>query len=463
MFIGRESELESLDRMYHSGRFEFTVIYGRRRVGKTALISHFIKDKKAVYFVGIESNARQNLANFSQAIMEYSVGIPAEASFPDFQTALQYVFQLSQNERLILVIDEYPYVAKSEPSLASTLQMLIDRNKDSSKLMLILCGSSMSYMEDEVLAYKAPLYGRRTAQLKMLPFSFSDACKFWENAPARDKAIFYGLAGGIPQYILQMDDRLSIEENIKHTFLNPSSALFEEPESLLKQELREPSLYNAIIAAIAGGSSRLSEIATKVGVTTNLAATYIKNLTELGIIQKETPYGEKPSKKTIYSITDNMFRFWYRFVPANSSLISRGATDLAYRRIEPHLPEYMGNVFESICQQYLWSIMLSGKCPVSFSSLGRWWGNDPLRKQQTEIDIMGIEDNTHALFAECKWQNEKVDLAVLETLIHRSHLFPYPKTTLYLFSKSGFTESCIAVAAESKDIHLVTYGDMLGH
>ena len=154
MFIGREQELNALEKLYASNKFEFAVIYGRRRVGKTALINHFLDGKKSIYFMGVESNAKQNLENFSKSIMEYSNGIETETSFLSFQAALEYVFRLAQKERLILAIDEYPYVARSSKSLASTLQLLIDKYKDSSKLMLILCGSSMSYMEDNVLAYK---------------------------------------------------------------------------------------------------------------------------------------------------------------------------------------------------------------------------------------------------------------------------------------------------------------------
>ena len=205
MFIGRERELNSLNKLYNSGNFEFVVIYGRRRVGKTALINHFIDDKQAIYFMGVESNAKQNLENFSRNIMEYTSGISAETSFLSFQSALETVFRLSQKERLILVIDEYPYVARASRSLASTLQMLIDRYKDNSKLMLILCGSSMSYMEDHVLAYKAPLYGRRTAQIKLNPFDFEEVCHYFKNFSFEQKAMAYGIVGGTPQYLLQMN------------------------------------------------------------------------------------------------------------------------------------------------------------------------------------------------------------------------------------------------------------------
>ncbi len=461
MFIGRERELASLNRLYLSDKFEFAVIYGRRRVGKTAIINQFIRDKKAIYFIGVESNGKQNLENLSKNIMEVGTGIQAETAFASFQAALEYVFKLAEKERLILAIDEYPYVARASGSLASTLQLLIDKYKDDSKLMLILCGSSMSYMEDQVLAYKAPLYGRRTSQMKILPFDFADTCQYFKNFSGEDKAMFYGMVGGTPQYLLQMDDRLSIEDNMKNTFLNPTSALFEEPENLLRQEIREPALYNAIVTAIATGASRMAEISTKVGENSSVCATYLKNLMTLGVVQKEIPYGEKASRKSIYVISDNMFRFWYRFVPENHSIISRGASDLAYKRIEPCLSDYMGKIFEDICKQYLWKLLLCGECPVEFRELGRWWGTDPSTHSQTEIDIMGEQDKNTALFGECKWTNEKVDAGVLETLIRRSKLFHYNKMHLYLFAKNGFTKGCMEAASKSGNVTLVPYQNLL--
>ncbi len=460
MFIGRERELNSLNKLYVSGKFEFVVIYGRRRVGKTALINQFIRNKKAIYFMGVESNARQNLENLSRNILEYSAKGQEGSVFLSFQTALEHVFQLAKEERLVLAIDEYPYLARSSRSLASTFQFLIDRYKDESRLMLILCGSSMSYMEDHVLAYKAPLYGRRTAQMKIQPFDFADTCRYFENFSGEDKALIYGIVGGTPQYLLQMDDRLSVEDNIKNTFLNPTSSLFEEPENLLKQEVREPALYNAIITAIATGSSRMAEISTKVGENTSVCASYLKNLIALGLVRRESPYGEKASRKSIYSIDDNMFRFWYRFIPEYSSVIARGAADMAYRRMEPHLSDYMGNVFEEICKQYLWKLLLDGKSPVEFKELGRWWGTDPSAHSQAEIDIMGDQDKDTALFGECKWTNEKVDAGVLEKLAGRSKLFHYHKVYLYLFAKSGFTKGCIDKAKGLGNAMLVTYSDI---
>ena len=392
--------------------------------------------------------------------MEYNTGIAVDSSFASFQAALEYVFELAKTKRIVLVIDEYPYVARASKSLASTLQLLIDKNKDSSKLFLILCGSSMSYMEDHVLAYKAPLYGRRTAQLKINPFDFFEACLYFTRFSDIDKALAYGVVGGTPQYLMQINDNLSIEENIKNTHLNPASSIFEEPNNLLKQEVREPAIYNAVVTAIAADCSKMNEISNKIDEDTSVCATYIKNLITLGIVKKESPYGEQSSRKTIYSIEDNMFRFWYRFVPENTSIISRGATDLAYKRIAPELPSYMGGVFEEICKQYLWKLLLEDKCAVNFSELGRWWGTNPKTRTQEEIDVMGT-DKDSALFAECKWTNEKIDLGVLETLIERSNLFNYKKKHFYLFAKTGFTKGCMDKAAEMGNVTLVSYDKML--
>lgn len=460
MFIGRERELQTLNSLYNSNRFEFAVIYGRRRVGKTALINEFTKDKDTIFFTGIETTAKENLDNFSGCIMEYNTGIAADSTFSSFRSAFEYVFELAKARRIVLVIDEYPYIARASKSLASTLQLLIDKNKNHSKLFLILCGSSMSYMEDHVLSYKAPLYGRRTAQLKIDPFDFFESCRRFKKLSDVDKALAYGIVGGTPQYLIQLDDNLSIEDNIKNTHLNPSSFIFEEPGNLLKQEVREPATYNAIITAIATGSSKINEISNKVGANTSICATYIRNLIMLDIIKKESPYGEKTTRKTIYTIKDNMFRFWYRFVPKNASIIAHGAAELAYKRIEPELSSYMGGVFEEICKQYLWKLLIDGKCPVSFSDIGRWWGTNSKTKSQEEIDIVGTAGDS-ALFGECKWTNEKIGTGILETLVERSNLFTYKKKHFYLFAKNGFTKGCTDKSSEMDNVTLVAYADML--
>lgn len=461
MFIGREKELYKLTQLYNTDTFQFPVIYGRRRVGKTALINEFIKNKASISFTGIESTVSQNLENLSRAIHNY-IGTVGEAPvYSSFQSALETVFKLAEDKRIVFVIDEYPYVAKAYKAFSSIIQSMIDKYKDTSKLYLILCGSSMSFMEEQVLGYKSPLYGRRTAQFKVLPFEFSESRKYFKKFSDTDMAEIYGIVGGTPQYLLQMNDSLSVEDNIKSYILDPNSYLFEEPGNLLKQEVQKAALYNAIITAVAKGSTKLSEIATKVGEETSACSICLKKLLALGIIRKETPFGEKESKKTIYSIEDNLFRFWYRFVPENLSLLQNDMVDVAWNKISEGIKTYMGAVFEEICKQYLWEINRSGKSAIPFTSLGRWWGTDPKRKSQTEIDIMGEADKDTALFAECKWTNEKIDVGILDLLVERSKLFGYKKAHYYLFSKSGFTKGCIDKASELGNVTLVKYSDII--
>ena len=401
MFIGREFELAELNRLYNTDTFQFAVMYGRRRVGKTTIINEFIKNKEVIYFTGVESNEKQNLVNFSKSIITYETGQESDLVYPSFQSAFEQVFRLSGDRRIVLVIDEYPYVARSAGSLASTLQMLIDKNKEQSKLFIILCGSSMSYMEDEVLSYKAPLYGRKTAQFKIQPFNFEETCEYLKDFNDHDKAFIYGVVGGTPQYLSYADPKSDIADNIKAMYLKSTSPLFDEPNSLIKLEMKDPAAYTAIISAVADGYTKLGDIASKAGISTALCANNIKQLISLGIVRKELPAGEHKTKKTLYSLEDNMFKFWYRFIPENISAINLRATNMVYsNRVAPFLSEYMGYIFEDISKQYLWSLLIRDKCPVRFSVLGRWWGADEKRKQETEIDIMGIESKERALFGE---------------------------------------------------------------
>lgn len=457
MFIGRESELAKLNALYEKKCFQLPIIYGRRRVGKTALINEFIKDKRAISFTGIESNTKQNLEGFSQSIFTFESGIQNAPVFKNFFEALEYVFLLSVNKRLVLVIDEYPYVAGADKSLSSVLQNLIDRYKDSSLLFLILCGSSMSFMEEQVLGYSSPLYGRRTAQFKILPFTFKESCCYFKNFSRHDMVYIYGIVGGTPQYLLQIDDNLSVEENIKQKILDKNCYLYEEPNNLLKQEVREAALYNAVIAAVATGSTKLAEISAKVGAPTSAGSACLKKLISLGIIKKEMPLNEKSTKKTLYSVEDNLFRFWYRFVAANMSLLQNEMTEVAYKNINGQLNAFIGGVFEEICKQELWQQNRAGQLPFVFSQLGRWWGTNPKQKKQTEIDIMGIGEKSSALFCECKWTNEKVDLSVLNKLIDLSSLFHYNNVFFYVFSKTGFTATCEDTAKKLSNVKLVSF------
>lgn len=452
MFVGRHQELEQLNQAYQENDFQFTVIYGRRRIGKTSLINEFLKDKKAIYYVALEENAEDNLKRFSDAISIFkNTDQGGKEKFADFEECFKEITRLAQKQRVILVIDEFPYLAKAYPTISSMLQSYIDYEFKETNLFLILCGSSMSFMERQVLGYQSPLYGRRTLALKLEPFKLSEAHEMLPKLSKEDAFIINTVCGGVPQYLSYMSDSMSVADNIKKNFLSKSGRLFDEPNNLLQQELRDPTNYNSIINAIASGASKHSKIAQSAHLQTGPLTTYLNNLIDLGIVEKKLPVTEQKkskSKNIVYRICDGMFRFWYTFVGKQTDLIERGLTDLAWTKVQKNLSDFMEPEFEKYTQDFMWSQDMNEKIvPNPFIHLGNWWGTDKRTHQQVELDVVGFSDDERdGYFGECKWKNEPISRSVLEKLITNSEIFKYPLKHYYLFSKSGFTDSCQELA-----------------
>lgn len=465
MFVGREKELTKLNELYQTEKFQFVVLYGRRRIGKTTLINEFIKNKSVLYFTGVEESEKDNLARFSRMIAHFvDPTSKVTPNFNSFDGALARIGELGREEQLVFVIDEYPYLAQSYPAISSLLQATIDKEYLHSKIFLILCGSSMSFMENQVLGYQSPLYGRRTAQMKLNPFTFNETSAYLPKMDNEERFSLHAITGGIPQYLSFMSENITLKENISRTFLSTDGPLFEEPNNLLKQELREPANYNSIIKAIATGSSKQNEIATKTGIKPTSLNKYLKNLMDLGIVEKVIPITEidhpKP-KRTLYRIADGMFRFWFTFLMNDIEIIERGQGELLWKKIKEHFPDFLGYSFEQLAIDYLWNHILDEQIvPTPFQRMGTWWGTDQLEKKEMEIDIVGFNHSqTTGFFGECKWRNEAVDKSVLETLIYRSESFPYLNKELYLFSKNGFTKECEKMAS-SVGCHLISFDEM---
>lgn len=461
MFHCRDKELKDLSKRYSKGNFECVVVYGRRRVGKTALINEFCKGKPTVFFSALSASSQENLEALSKAIYEKEhPGAETAPVYPTFDAAFNEITRMAEEKRLIFVIDEYTYLAKANKSISSRLQHIIDHTWKNSKLFLILCGSSMSFMEYQVLGYESPLYGRRTGQYKIQALTYKEMTEFNPDLTAEQQAFIYGVTGGIPHYINKLDVDGDVDDALKENLFNTSSYLYEEPENLLKQELREPAIYNSVITAVAGGASRSNEIATKVGIESPICAKYLKVLLELGILVKKTPITEKAGKKTIYAIGDNFFRFWYRFVPQHISAISAGRIDKIYDPvIKKHYPDYMGLIFEQMCREYLF--LYAEDVPVVLSDIGSWWGTDSKEKKEVEIDIVGtpVEGNEY-IIGSCKYKNSPVGVDELELLKHYADVFGKgEKYHYYIFSKGGFTEG-LQELADKGEVRLVTLQDM---
>ena len=456
-FVGRASELSELEKLYGTNEFQMTVIYGRRRVGKTTLINHFIRDKKAAYCMAVESNIQENQHMMSMAVWRLMGQGEDMPDFGSFSSILQKLAEISKEERIIFAIDEYPYLAAADPAVSSVLQSFIDKELKDSKLFLILCGSSMSFMEHQVLGYKSPLYGRRTAQIKVEPFGISEVRSYFKKYSEEEIFYIFACTGGIPEYMRAFDEEQSVDDNIKNLFFNSFGRLYEEPANLIKQEMRTPAAYNAIIGAIASGYNKLSEIASKAAQPSSGCSALLTGLIELGIVEKVTPCGENATRKTIYKISDQMFRFWYRFVGPNLSLINAGYGETVYeQKVRPFLNDFCGPVFEEVCKN--WMLQLNGqlRLPELFSQVGNWWGGNPKTRRQEEIDIL-LRGEENIILCECKWRNELMDTDVLEAIERRGELFNYQKKQYYLFSKSGFSKQLKEAAENREDCVLVSY------
>lgn len=462
MFIGRQEEIAALDRLYGKDAFQMVVLYGRRRVGKTTLIEHFAQGKRTLFFTAKEQSSTLNLRDFSAAIFE-CFGLPELATFNSWSDAFSFIAKQAAegDERLVFVFDEFPYAASADPSLPSTLQIAIDHELKHTNTFIVLSGSNEGFMESKVLGSKSPLYGRRTAQIKLMPFDYFDAAQMIPAVHDPRQLIRYYLTfGGTPYYLAQLDDRASYEENVESLLFDTSGLLYEEPIMLLRQELREPALYNSVLYAVAAGATKPKEVAERTGIEPSSVGKYLKTLEDLGLIVRSVPFGENPqrSKRSIYRLKDPFFAYWYRFVGPNVGAIEAGAGHAVARRraFGDDLTTYEGKAFEGVCLQWLQRENRCERLPFLASAFGSWWGTDPVEREQVDIDVIAADAQSgEAIFGECKWRNEVNVAEALDVLSGRASLVgDFGARWLYLFTKSAVKDSVRRKVARA-DVRLV--------
>lgn len=478
MFIGRKQELQFLENQYNGVGGKLVVLYGRRRVGKTETLHEFCKGKPHVFYSCREISDKLQLRSFSEKMLREKISAADYIKeFADWETAFKSVLQLPYgNQKKLLVIDEFPYMCKGNESIPSILQTLWDEWLKDENVMIVLCGSAMSFIEKELLAEKNPLYGRATGIYKMDAMGFYDAVQFFPNYSNRDKIIAYAVLGGIPHYLRQFDPNLSLEDNIKQNILTKGCVLYTEVEFLLRQELRETTLYNSIIEAVAMGSTKLNDISVKSLVDdTSKTSVYLKNLIELEIIKREFSVddGIKERANTnrgLYRLTDNFFHFWYAFVFTNISELEGGDVDGVFEySVKPNLHEFASVAFEDVCREYVRKLQKSGRLPFRYQRMGRWWGKTTVRRkdttevQETEIDLLAVSQKSDQyLVGECKFKGRP--LRYSEYLDTAAKLSPRQKKATfyyYLFSESGFDEKLTEEAAQNEYLRLVSVDDIV--
>ena len=398
-FINRKEEIGFLDKEYRGRRSSLIVIYGRRRVGKTALVKRFASDKPHIYFLADTRGDYQNLKEIQTFMGEYLKDeVFKKADIRDWVELFEE-FSERAKEKPIIVIDEFPVLIELNSAIPSIFQKIWDNILSERKVQLILLGSSVGMMETEVLGYKSPLYGRRTGQWKVLPLRFQHLRDFLPGYSIEDVIKTYSVTDGIPAYLRTMKPGLTFSENIRDTVFTPGGFLYQEAEILLRQELREPSNYFNIMKSIAMGRTKFGEIVNSTGLEKTLVSKYLNTLMLLHVVRKDFPVTqEKETRTARYVFEDNYFTFWFRFVYPNKTMLEGGNVDDVVGSIGEELSLHFSKAFEQLCRQLLFA-----KSPIRFNKLGRWWYKDK------EIDAVALgEKANEILFCECKWQ-EKVN------------------------------------------------------
>lgn len=469
MFVGRKRELSSLEKLYHQQGFGMTVIYGRRRIGKSTLIREFLKDKRAIFYTATKVGKARNLELFCQQVVSLLDPSLTGVSFPSLEAILDFITDRLSGDKLVLVIDELPYWAQDDGALLSVLQKYIDTRWSEQDMMIILCGSSLSFMENKVLSEKSPLFGRRNTQIRLEAFDYLEAAEFVPDYSAEDKAIIYGITGGVAKYLAMIDPRGSADDNIKAQFFNTDGYLYDEPRNLLAQEFTDVALVNNVIEQIASGSNTVNEISQKIGQNSSTVLYALDKLIQVGLItKKKCITEEKNRKKTQYVLKDQMFRFWYAFIPKATSIIEIGQGDLYFDRVvKPQIHNYMGSVFEEMCRYYTLKEGICGAFGNTLTEVGTWWGTEILLRgsekvqQSADIDVVGISElDKTAVLGECKFKKEKIDKNVYDTLLRRSAVISgkYRIIRFLFFSLSGYTSWFDSI--QNNDIALLTLDDL---
>ena len=463
-FLGREKEILDLEKEYARDG-GFVVIYGRRRIGKTTLIKQFIKSKTAFYFLATKEVESQSMKRFAGVIARTTGNsVMQKAAFSDWLDLFQAVADYKPNEKKVLVIDEFPYLVKVNDSFPSILQNAWDEILKDSNVMLILCGSLISMMKKHALSYESPLYGRRTAQMRIAPLPFTTV---YENQKLsfEEAAEQYSITGGVPKYMEFFSDGQPLYEQIKENVLSKNGFLYEEPNFLLTDEVQVPTNYFSIIKVIADGNHKLGTIAGILGLETSALTPYLKTLSELGIIEKQVPVTEKNAEKTrkgLYFISDNFLRFWFRYVYPYKGELELDNTQISLDELDKDFKEkFVAFAYEAICKEIFARLCSDKAIDFTPSKIGSYWLND--KSGNTQIDVMAVDTVNKRLFAgECKYYNQPIDADVYFELVKKVDNSSEIKsafkgyTVIYgVFSKSGFTSRMTDISNSNPNLFLI--------
>ncbi len=438
-FVNRREELAFLERCYAKKGFQFVPLHGRRRVGKTRLVREFIRDKRALYFMADSITEGEQLRNLARETGDlFSDPLLAENGYRDWYQFFRYIKEKAGRERLIVVIDGFPYLVNANHAISSIFQKGIDEILHNSPVFLILLGSSIGMMEREVLFSKAPLYGRRTASLEIKEMNFAALQEFFPHSTFSQRLAIFGVVGAVPAYLERVENR-DITAFIREQVLDSGSFLYNEVEFLLREELREPRSYFVILRSIAQGKRKLSEIINDTGFDKTHLSRYLDILRSLRLVEKEVPITEQHPDKSrlgLYRIHDRFFSFWFRNVFPYRSRLELGDTRYLMTKLSETFEQYLSFVYEDVCRELCHDLLTKGI--MNFTAIGRWWWKNE------EIDLVALDEENNAIwFGECKWSAKQIGEDIYADLRRKAAMVDWGGTKrverFILFSKNGFT------------------------
>lgn len=452
-FIGRKRELKLLDNLWGLPRATLLILYGRRRVGKTRLLTHWLKrhSEDGLYWMAEATSALEQLRSFSQAIIHFmdpETPAPEDFTYATWEQALRQVALHARQKRMALFIDEVTYLIDVNPDFVGILQKAWDHWLSESNLMLVLSGSQMGLMQKKVLAYDAPLYGRDTAQVKLPPLPFSATQRFFPEYSASERTSVYAMWGGVPAYWERLDASLSVIENLQYQLVPFQSWMIDEPRTLLQDFITEPHNYVAVLRAIADGLQSLGEISERAGLASNHTSFYLSVLRDAGFVKREVPVSQhgKDSRRGRYYLTDPYLRFYYRFLAPHQSKLALGQQQQALQTVEESLPQFIeANTWQELCREWLVQASDQGEIPLPLELIGSEW------KANLTFDVVGIHGQERTLvLGNCYWAAEPVGTDAIDALVRNTTaILPDRRDwTVYftLFSASGWTAEAQAKA-----------------
>lgn len=440
-FIGRKEELKKLDKAINSDEMKFTLIYGRRRVGKSELVSQALSksEVKKLYYECKQVAQESNVSGLSEIVSE-TMGLP-KLGFTDIESLLNYIFELSTKEKMVLVLDEYPYLRESVKGMDSILQAVVDKYRRDSKLTLIILGSYVEVMRS-LLEHENPLYGRVDLTINLKQMDYYESSFFYPNYSPEDKVRIYSVFGGIPYYNRLIDDSKSVKENILSLIASPGARLENEVSMYLNAELSKIVNANEVFEALSRGFSKYSDILSQSHVSSGpTLADVLAKLISMEVVVKTAPINDSANKKKIaYYICDNLSLFYYRYIFKYSSQMQIMNSDVFYKKyIEKDFEEYyVPHIFENICRQYLIRKNKAGEIEPVIENIGKYYYDNPEKRANGEFDIV-TEDENGYVFYEVKFRKKPVSDEMIDEEIKQVKATGLNCYKYVFFSRSGFS------------------------